>query len=84
MPLSALFLVLLGALIHALWNIAAKKSGGDVRFAFFSSLIMFATMHLAGLAHRTDLGLERMDGDDAQRLCALALFHVLADGLSKK
>ena len=41
MPLTALCLVLLGALIHALWNIAAKKSGGDVRFAFFSSLIMF-------------------------------------------
>jgi drug/metabolite transporter (DMT)-like permease len=41
MPLTALALVLTGALIHALWNVAAKKSGGDVRFAFFSSLIMF-------------------------------------------
>ncbi len=41
MPLTALALVLIGALIHALWNIAAKKAGGDSRFAFFSSLVMF-------------------------------------------
>ncbi len=41
MPLSALFLVLAGALIHAMWNIAAKKAGGDARFAFFSAVIMF-------------------------------------------
>ena len=41
MPLSALFLVLTGALIHALWNIAAKKAGGDSRFTFFAALIMF-------------------------------------------
>ena len=41
MPLSALFLVLTGALIHALWNIAAKKAGGDSRFTFFSAFIMF-------------------------------------------
>jgi drug/metabolite transporter (DMT)-like permease len=41
MPPVALFLVLTGALIHALWNVAAKKAGGDARFTFFSSLIMF-------------------------------------------
>jgi drug/metabolite transporter (DMT)-like permease len=41
MPLSALGLVLLGALIHALWNIAVKKTGGDVRFTFFSGAVMF-------------------------------------------
>jgi drug/metabolite transporter (DMT)-like permease len=39
-PLTALFLVLLGALIHALWNIAAKKAHGDARFTFFSCVIM--------------------------------------------
>jgi drug/metabolite transporter (DMT)-like permease len=39
-PLTALFLVLLGALIHALWNIAAKKAHGDARFTFFSGAIM--------------------------------------------
>ena len=41
MPLTALALVLLGATIHAGWNIAAKKAGGDARFTFFSCTIMF-------------------------------------------
>ena len=40
MPLSALALVILAGLIHASWNIAAKKAGGDVRFAFFTSAVM--------------------------------------------
>lgn len=40
MSTSAFLLVILAGLIHALWNIAAKKAGGDVRFAGFSSLIM--------------------------------------------
>ena len=33
-PLNALLLVLAAAGLHALWNIAAKKAGGDHRFAF--------------------------------------------------
>jgi drug/metabolite transporter (DMT)-like permease len=41
MPITAILLVLLAALIHAGWNIAAKKAHGDARFAFFSSIIMF-------------------------------------------
>lgn len=40
MPLSAFVLVLLAGLIHASWNIAAKKAGGDARFAFFTSVIL--------------------------------------------
>ncbi|HLX81714.1 MAG TPA: DMT family transporter [Burkholderiales bacterium] len=39
MPASALALVVLAGLIHAIWNIAAKKAGGDARFAAFSSLL---------------------------------------------
>lgn len=39
MPASALALVVLAGLIHAFWNIAAKKAGGDARFAAFSSLL---------------------------------------------
>lgn len=39
MPLSALALVVLAGLIHASWNIAAKKAGGDVRFAAFSGFV---------------------------------------------
>lgn len=40
MPLSAFLLVILAGLIHALWNIAAKKAGGDVRFAGLTAIIM--------------------------------------------
>ncbi len=36
MPPSALALVILAGLIHASWNIAAKKAGGDARFAGFT------------------------------------------------
>jgi drug/metabolite transporter (DMT)-like permease len=39
MPLSALLLVLLAALLHATWNIAAKHAGGDHRFAFLTACI---------------------------------------------
>jgi len=39
MPASALALVILAGLIHAVWNIAAKKAGGDARFAAFTSLL---------------------------------------------
>ena len=40
MPASALAFVLLAGLIHASWNIAAKKAGGDSRFAVFTSVVM--------------------------------------------
>lgn len=40
MSLSALALVLLAGLIHASWNIMAKKAGGDVRFAAFTGIVM--------------------------------------------
>ena len=39
MPLSALALVVLAGLIHASWNIAAKKAGGDSRFAAFTTVV---------------------------------------------
>lgn len=38
MSATALALVVLAGLIHASWNIAAKKAGGDVRFAAFTAL----------------------------------------------
>ena len=49
MPLSALALVVLAGLIHACWNIAAKKAGGDVRFSFFSSVVMMVVWAPLGL-----------------------------------
>jgi drug/metabolite transporter (DMT)-like permease len=39
MPASAFALVIVAGLIHSLWNIAAKKAGGDARFACFSSVL---------------------------------------------
>lgn len=38
MSLTALALVLLAAVFHATWNIAAKRAGGDSRFALVSAL----------------------------------------------
>ena len=38
MPSSALVLVLAAALLHALWNFAAKKAGGNHHFALASAL----------------------------------------------
>lgn len=46
---TAFFLVILAGLIHALWNIAAKKAGGDVRFAGFTSLIMMLVWAPVGI-----------------------------------
>ncbi|CAM3933660.1 EamA family transporter [Paracidovorax anthurii] len=40
MSLSAFALILLAGLIHAGWNIVAKKAGGDARFAFFTAAVM--------------------------------------------
>ncbi|MGE0801674.1 MAG: EamA family transporter [Lautropia sp.] len=40
MPSSALALVILAGLIHASWNIVAKKVGGDARFAMFTALML--------------------------------------------
>jgi uncharacterized membrane protein len=42
MPLSALALVLVAALLHAVWNIAAKKAGGNHHFALIGVLMMTA------------------------------------------
>jgi drug/metabolite transporter (DMT)-like permease len=48
-PVSALALVILAGFIHACWNIAAKKAGGDVRFSFFSSVVMMVVWAPLGL-----------------------------------
>jgi drug/metabolite transporter (DMT)-like permease len=40
MPAGALALVLTAALLHAVWNFAAKKAGGDHRFALVSALMV--------------------------------------------
>lgn len=40
MSLTAFGLVVLAGFIHALWNIAAKKAGGDARFVFLSNVFV--------------------------------------------
>ena len=40
MNTTALLLVLSAGVIHASWNIAAKKAQGDARFAFFTSVVL--------------------------------------------
>jgi drug/metabolite transporter (DMT)-like permease len=40
MSALSLALVILAGLIHAVWNITAKKAGGDARFATFTGLLM--------------------------------------------
>lgn len=49
MPPGALALVLLAGLIHASWNIAAKKAGGDIRFAAFTTAIVIVGWGPLGL-----------------------------------
>lgn len=49
MPLSAFALVLLAGLIHASWNIAAKKAGGDARFVFFTCVILMLVWAPVGI-----------------------------------
>lgn len=49
MPLTALGLVLLAAVLHASWNIAAKHAGGDQRFTLLTSLMTCVLWLPAGL-----------------------------------
>ncbi|RZL68269.1 MAG: EamA family transporter [Variovorax sp.] len=50
MPLSAFALILLAGVIHASWNIAAKKANGDVRFTFQTSLFCMVIWAPLGIA----------------------------------
>jgi drug/metabolite transporter (DMT)-like permease len=49
MPASALALVLVAATLHALWNIAAKKAGGNHHFALISVVLSCALWAPAAL-----------------------------------
>lgn len=74
MPASALALVLLAGLIHASWNIAAKKAGGDIRFAAFTTAVSIVTWAPLGLwlAWRDVPGLGRREW---MLLAASAVLH---------
>ncbi len=51
----AFSLVVSAGLIHAIWNIAAKKAGGDSRFACFTNLIMMVVWAPAGIYYGWDV-----------------------------
>jgi drug/metabolite transporter (DMT)-like permease len=75
MPLSALALVILAGLIHASWNIAAKKANGDVRFAFFIAAVTVLVWAPVGLV----LGWQQIPGWGLAAwafVCASGLIHV--------
>ncbi|MET0543729.1 MAG: DMT family transporter [Variovorax sp.] len=50
MPLSAFGLILLAGVIHASWNIAAKKANGDARFALQSGVFLMIVWAPLGIA----------------------------------
>lgn len=47
MPLSALALVIVAALLHATWNIAAKRAGGNRHLPMLSGLVVVLWLPLA-------------------------------------
>lgn len=72
MTFTALGLVIFAGLIHASWNIAAKKAGGDSRFAFFTAMVMMVFWAPVGLW----LGWQQVPQWDA-----LAWAFIIASGI---
>lgn len=75
MPATALALVILAGLVHASWNVAAKKAHGDVRFAFFIAAITLLVWAPVGLVW----GWQQISGWGWAAwclVCASGLIHV--------
>lgn len=73
MPASALALVLTAALLHALWNLVAKRAGGDQRFVLLTALMVAVLWAPVGLW---------VAWDELPRWGLLAWAAVLASGLT--
>jgi drug/metabolite transporter (DMT)-like permease len=69
-------MVLLAGLIHASWNIAAKKAGGDARFAFFTSVFLMLIWAPVGIYFGKDV-LGTWGWHEWGFMLASALLHVL-------
>jgi hypothetical protein len=54
MSATALGLVLFAALLHALWNVVAKRTGGDARFALISALFLVVVWAPLGIWAASD------------------------------
>ena len=75
MPLTALALVMCAALLHAIWNVAAKKAGGDQRFALLT--VLMSVVLWAPLAAWVGWGqLEQLGRWEWCVLWASAIVHV--------
>jgi len=77
MPLSALALVIAAALLHALWNIVAKKAGGNHHFALLSVLFTVVLWAPVALAFGAVSEAQRWGTGEWLVLAASALLHVL-------
>jgi drug/metabolite transporter (DMT)-like permease len=76
MTATALGLVIFAGLIHASWNIAAKKAGGDSRFAFFTAMVMMVFWAPVGVW----LGWQQLPHWDVRAwgfIAASGIIHVL-------
>jgi drug/metabolite transporter (DMT)-like permease len=76
MPPVALALVLTAALLHALWNIAAKKAGGNHHFALLSVLMTVVLWAPVALWFGVDES-QRWGWAEWAALSASAFVHVL-------
>lgn len=76
MSLTAFSLIVLAGLIHAGWNIVAKKAGGDARFACFTAfLMMLVWAPLGWWIGRSELA--RWGATEWGFVLASGLLHVL-------
>ena len=75
MSATALGLVLFAALLHALWNVVAKRTGGDARFALISALFLVVVWAPLGIWAAWD-ALPRWGRVEWAVLLASAVVHV--------
>lgn len=84
MPLSALAMVIVAALLHAAWNIAAKKTGGNRHFVLMGGIAVAVIWAPAGLwlgwAEVPRWGWREWGFVAASGLLHLAYFNVLLKG----
>ncbi len=84
MPSTALALVLIAALLHALWNIVAKKTGGGAHFVLMGALLIVTVWAPLGLwfawRELPGCGLREWAVVLASGLAHLVYFNVLLAG----
>jgi drug/metabolite transporter (DMT)-like permease len=76
MSAAALALVLAAALLHAFWNVVAKKTGGDARFALMAALLLVVVWAPLGVWFGWQ-ALPRWGAIEWALLLASAVVHVL-------